>query len=198
MVRSLSSSKERHRQDARMHRSHNHQSLSPVRTLQDGGCAQRFGSAPPQRLHVEDEHVGFLLASVDRGSGPLVLPLSVRRKQIRMYGNAIRSRFSSSYRNKVLTAGHSVSPATAGPMYGIHRRCVRDGSEQSKGSSRCSAGNQQASPAGLQKSMMLRMQTWNDRASLSPRVIQELEWWLSELKSWNGKSAVPQKHMLYY
>ena len=43
----------------------------------------------------------------------------------------------------------------------------------------------------LQKSMLLRMQTWNDRCSLSPRVIQELEWWLSELKSWNSKSVVP-------
>ena len=42
--------------------------------------------------------------------------------------------------------------------------------------------------------MLSRMQSWNDRASLSPRVIQELEWWLSELKSWNGKSVVPQKH----
>ena len=47
VVRSLSSSKERHRQGARMHRSHNHQSLSLVRALQDGGSAHRSGSAPP-------------------------------------------------------------------------------------------------------------------------------------------------------
>ena len=46
----------------------------------------------------------------------------------------------------------------------------------------------------LQKSMLIRMQSWNDKCSLSPRVMQELEWWLSELKSWNGRSVIPQKH----
>ena len=46
----------------------------------------------------------------------------------------------------------------------------------------------------LQKSMLSRMRSWNDPASLSPRVIQELEWWLSGLKFWNGRSVIPQKH----
>ena len=30
--------------------------------------------------------------------------------------------------------------------------------------------------------------------TLSPRVLEELEWWLQELTVWNGKSVIPAKH----
>ena len=35
---------------------------------------------------------------------------------------------------------------------------------------------------------------WNDRMSLSTRVIEELQWWADELQVWNGKSIIPARH----
>ena len=152
VVSLLPSTEEGHRQDEGMHRSQHHQPVPPVRALQDGGPSHHSGSAPQEGSHVEDRHVRLLHASADRGGGPLVLPVSVRRNQIRMFGNAIRARASSSYRNKVLATGYSISPPTAGPMYGLHRRCDRDGSQQAQGHQGCPAHSQSADQAGLHHS----------------------------------------------
>ena len=46
----------------------------------------------------------------------------------------------------------------------------------------------------LQKSVLSRVKDWDRQVHLTPRVIQELEWWQSELQQWNGKSVIPQKH----
>ena len=46
----------------------------------------------------------------------------------------------------------------------------------------------------LQKSCLSRVKDWDRQVHLTPRVIQELEWWQSELQHWNGKSVIPQKH----
>ena len=46
----------------------------------------------------------------------------------------------------------------------------------------------------LQKTVLAKLQSWDQQVHLTPRVIQELEWWQTELKDWNGKSVIPQKH----
>ena len=43
--------------------------------------------------------------------------------------------------------------------------------------------------------LVLRRQAkWDDRMSLSTRVIEELQWWADELQAWNGKSIIPARH----
>ena len=45
-----------------------------------------------------------------------------------------------------------------------------------------------------QKTVLSKLQSWDQQVHLTPRVIQELEWWQTELKDWNGKSVISQKH----
>ena len=99
VVRLLPGAKEGHRQDEGVHRPDHDQLVPQVRALQDGGSAHRSGPAPQAGSHVEGRHVGLLHAFTDRGGGQLVLPLCVRRRQMRMSGNALRTSTSSSYRN---------------------------------------------------------------------------------------------------
>ena len=46
----------------------------------------------------------------------------------------------------------------------------------------------------LQKSVLSRVKDWDRQLDFTPWVIQEFEWWQSELQHWNGKSVIPQKH----
>ena len=77
VVSLLPSSEEGHRQDEGVHRSQHHQPVPPVRALQDGRPSHHSGSASQEGSHVEDSHVRLLHASVDRGGGARVLPVSV-------------------------------------------------------------------------------------------------------------------------
>ena len=45
----------------------------------------------------------------------------------------------------------------------------------------------------LQKSVLARSRSWDDKLTLSSRALEELTWWAQELKAWNGKSVVPRK-----
>ena len=45
----------------------------------------------------------------------------------------------------------------------------------------------------LQKSVLARSRSWDDKLSLSSRVLEELTWWAQELKDWNGRSVIPRK-----
>ena len=46
----------------------------------------------------------------------------------------------------------------------------------------------------LQRSVLARVKDLDRQVHVTPRVIQELEWWQSELQHWNGKSVILQKH----
>ena len=46
----------------------------------------------------------------------------------------------------------------------------------------------------LQHSVLRRQAKWDNRMSLSTRVMEELQWWANELQAWNGKSIIPARH----